>query len=181
MRLATCFNRSYYEEILVTRVHPEILEQRPISVSVIDNNIWKRRFEEINNFEKHLVNNGTIILKFFLNVSKEEQKERFLEKINRPEKNWKFSVNDAKERSFWDDYMTVYEDMFNHTSTKYAPWLVHYPRRSQMVYSSGCGGYHLHAVKGTESQVSKGQRRTISRTFKCEGNSGEPEIRMKIV
>ncbi|MHC5611811.1 MAG: polyphosphate kinase 2 family protein [Nostoc sp.] len=118
------FNRSYYEEILVTRVHPEILEQRPISVSVIDNNIWKRRFEEINNFEKHLVNNGTIILKFFLNVSKEEQKERFLERINRPEKNWKFSVNDAKERRFWDDYMTVYEDMFNHTSTKYAPWYI---------------------------------------------------------
>ncbi len=100
------FNRSYYEEILVTRVHPEILEQRPLSVSVIDNNIWKRRFEEINNFEKHLVNNGTIILKFFLNVSKEEQKERFLERINRPEKNWKFSVNDAKARSFWDDYMS---------------------------------------------------------------------------
>ncbi|MEG4998995.1 polyphosphate kinase 2 family protein [Microcoleus sp. B4-D4] len=118
------FNRSYYEEILVTRVHPEILEQRPLPVSIIDNDIWKRRFEEINNFEKHLVNNGTIVLKFFLNVSKEEQKERFLERINRPEKNWKFSVNDAKERAFWDDYMAVYEDMFNHTSTEYAPWYI---------------------------------------------------------
>jgi PPK2 family polyphosphate:nucleotide phosphotransferase len=118
------FNRSYYEEILVTRVHPEILEQRPLSVSLIDNNIWKRRFEEINNFEKYLVDNGTVVLKFFLNVSKEEQKDRFLERINRPEKNWKFSVNDAKERSFWNDYMTVYEDMFNHTSTKYAPWYI---------------------------------------------------------
>ncbi|MEG4012589.1 MULTISPECIES: polyphosphate kinase 2 family protein [unclassified Microcoleus] len=118
------FNRSYYEEILVTRVHPEILEQRPLPVSIIDNDIWKRRFEEINNFEKHLVNNGTIVLKFFLNVSKEEQKERFLERINRPEKNWKFSVNDAKERAFWDDYMPVYEDMFNHTSTEYAPWYI---------------------------------------------------------
>ena len=118
------FNRSYYEEILVTRVHPEILEQRPLPMSIIDNNIWERRFEEINNFEKHLVNNGTIILKFFLNVSKEEQKERFLERINRPEKNWKFSVNDAKERAFWDDYMSVYEDMFNHTSIKYAPWYI---------------------------------------------------------
>ena len=93
-------------------------------MSIIDNDIWKRRFEEINNFEKHLVNNGTIILKFFLNVSKEEQKDRFLERINRPEKNWKFSVNDAKARSFCDDYMTVYEDMFNHTSTEYAPWYV---------------------------------------------------------
>jgi PPK2 family polyphosphate:nucleotide phosphotransferase len=118
------FNRSYYEEILVTRVHPEILEQRPLSASLIDKDVWQRRFEEINNFEKHLVNNGTIILKFFLNVSKEEQKERFLDRVNRPEKNWKFSVDDAKARSFWDDYMAVYEDMFNHTSTKYAPWYI---------------------------------------------------------
>ena len=116
------FNRSYYEEILVTRVHPEILEQRQIPSSLIDEKIWKQRFEEINNYEKHLVNNGTIILKFFLNVSKEEQKQRFLERIERPEKNWKFSTNDAKEREFWDDYMAVYEDMFNHTSTELAPW-----------------------------------------------------------
>ncbi len=118
------FNRSYYEEILVTRVHPEILEQRPLPAHLIDKHIWWRRFEEINNFEKYLVDNGTIILKFFLNVSKEEQKERFLERIDRPEKNWKFSVNDAKERARWDDYMAVYEDMFNHTSTASAPWYV---------------------------------------------------------
>jgi PPK2 family polyphosphate:nucleotide phosphotransferase len=118
------FNRSYYEEILVTRVHPEILEQRPIPPSLIDKDVWKRRFEEINNFEKQLVNNGTIILKFFLNVSKEEQRKRFLERINRPEKNWKFSVDDAKERTFWDDYIAAYEDMFNHTSTDYAPWYI---------------------------------------------------------
>jgi len=116
------FNRSYYEEILVTRVHPEIIEQRQIPPHLIDQQIWKRRFEEINNFEKYLVSNGTIILKFFLNVSKEEQRERFLERIDRPEKNWKFSTNDAQERVFWDDYMAVYEDMFNHTSTKWAPW-----------------------------------------------------------
>jgi PPK2 family polyphosphate:nucleotide phosphotransferase len=116
------FNRSYYEEILITRVHPEILEQRQIPPNLIDKKIWRQRFEEINNFEKHLVNNGTIILKFFLNVSKEEQKQRFLERIDRPEKNWKFSESDAKEREFWDDYMTVYEDMFNHTSTELAPW-----------------------------------------------------------
>ena len=118
------FNRSYYEEILVTRVHPEILEQRPLPAHLIDKHIWWRRFEEINNFKKYLVENGTIILKFFLNVSKEEQKERFLERIDRPEKNWKFSVNDAKERARWDDYMAVYEDMFNHTSTASAPWYV---------------------------------------------------------
>jgi len=116
------FNRSYYEEILITRVHPEIIEQRQIPPHLIDQQIWKRRFEEINNFENYLVNNGTIIIKFFLNVSKEEQRKRFLERIDRPEKNWKFSANDAKERVFWDDYMTVYEDMFNHTSTDWAPW-----------------------------------------------------------
>ena len=86
------FNRSYYEEILITRIHPEIMEQRQLPPHLINEQIWERRFEEINNFEKYLVNNGTIILKFFLNVSKEEQKERFLERINRPEKNWKFSL-----------------------------------------------------------------------------------------
>ncbi len=118
------FNRSYYEEILVTRVHPEIMEQRQLPPSLIDQHLWEQRFEEINNFENYLVKNGTVILKFFLNVSKEEQKQRFLERIDRPEKNWKFSTNDAKERAFWDDYMTVYEDMFNHTSTEWAPWHV---------------------------------------------------------
>jgi PPK2 family polyphosphate:nucleotide phosphotransferase len=116
------FNRSYYEEILITRVHPEIMEPRQLPPSLIDKYLWRQRFEEINNFEKYLVKNGTVILKFFLNVSKEEQKKRFLERIDRPEKNWKFSTNDAKERAFWDDYMTVYEDMFNHTSTTWAPW-----------------------------------------------------------
>ncbi len=116
------FNRSYYEEILITRVHPEIMEQRQLPPDLKDKHIWERRFEEINNFEKYLVSNGTIILKFFLNVSKEEQRKRFLERIDRPEKNWKFSTNDAQERVFWDNYMTVYEDMFNHTSTKWAPW-----------------------------------------------------------
>jgi PPK2 family polyphosphate:nucleotide phosphotransferase len=118
------FNRSYYEEILITRVHPEILEQRQLPPSLIDKHIWERRFEEINNFEKYLVNNGTIVLKFFLNVSKEEQRKRFLERIDRPEKNWKFSVSDAWERTFWHNYMAIYEDMFNHTSTEWAPWYV---------------------------------------------------------
>ncbi|OYE02861.1 polyphosphate kinase 2 family protein [Nostoc sp. 'Peltigera membranacea cyanobiont' 232] len=118
------FNRSNYEEILVTRVHPEILEQRQIPPNLIDKHIWQRRYEEINNFEKYLTSNGTIILKFFLNVSKEEQRKRFLERIELPEKNWKFSVNDARERTFWPDYMVAYEEMFNHTSTEWAPWYV---------------------------------------------------------
>ena len=117
------FNRSYYEEVLVVRVHPEILglQQLPAG-SVNKKNVWKHRFEEINNFEHYLVRNGVNVLKFFLNVSKEEQKRRFLARINTPEKNWKFSVNDAKERAFWDDYMGAFEDAFNHTSTDWAPW-----------------------------------------------------------
>ncbi len=116
------FNRSYYEEVLAVRVHPEFLAQQQMPPEAKGKGIWKRRFEEINNFEKYLVDNGIIVLKFFLNVSKEEQKNRFLERIEIPEKNWKLSPNDAKEREFWDDYMKAYEDTFNQTSTSWAPW-----------------------------------------------------------
>lgn len=116
------FNRSYYEEVLVVRVHPEILNTQKLPPHAKDKQIWKRRFEEINHFEKYLVNNGIAVLKFFLNVSKEVQKERFLERIDLPDKNWKFSAGDAKERSHWNDYMKAYEDVFTHTSTEWAPW-----------------------------------------------------------
>ncbi|MBF2014688.1 MAG: polyphosphate kinase 2 family protein [Rivularia sp. T60_A2020_040] len=116
------FNRSYYEEVLVLRVHPELLKKQQLPKSVMGNHIWKQRFEEINNFEKYLTNNGIIILKFFLNVSKKEQKKRFMKRIELPEKNWKFSASDVKERAFWDDYMNAYEDAFRHTSTEWAPW-----------------------------------------------------------
>ncbi|WP_341525343.1 polyphosphate kinase 2 family protein [Nostoc sp. UHCC 0302] len=118
------FNRSYYEEVLVVRVHPEILAKQQLPQLPQGNQIWKQRFEEINNFEKYLVNNGVIILKFFLNVSKSEQKKRFLDRIDSPEKHWKFSANDVKERAFWDDYMRAYEEVFNHTSTECAPWYI---------------------------------------------------------
>ncbi|MBA3320611.1 MAG: polyphosphate kinase 2 family protein [Pyrinomonadaceae bacterium] len=118
------FNRSYYEELLVVRVHPEILSFQQLPADAKDKNIWKRRFEEINNFENYLVHNGIHILKFFLNVSKDEQKRRFLARINTPEKNWKFSLSDAKERGHWDDYMVAFEDAFNHTSTEHAPWYI---------------------------------------------------------
>ncbi|HEY9786695.1 MAG TPA: polyphosphate kinase 2 family protein, partial [Candidatus Obscuribacterales bacterium] len=116
------FNRSYYEEVLITRVHAEVLRAQQLPKPIDEKHIWKQRFEEINNFEKYLVNNGIIVLKFFLNVSKDEQKKRFLERIDLAEKNWKFSVNDVKERTRWDDYINAYEDCFNHTSTKWAPW-----------------------------------------------------------
>ncbi len=118
------FNRSYYEEVLVARVHPEILDRQKLPADLKDKKVWKRRFEEINNFEQYLVDNGTIVLKFFLNVSKEEQRRRFLARIDLPEKNWKFSSSDLKERAFWDDYQAAYEDVFNHTSTEWAPWYI---------------------------------------------------------
>ena len=116
------FNRSYYEEVLVVRVHPENLDLQRLPPGAKGKGIWKHRFDEINNFEKYLVRNGIVVLKFFLNLSKEEQKRRLLARINTPEKNWKFSLADAKERAYWDDYMKAFENTFNHTSTEWAPW-----------------------------------------------------------
>lgn len=122
------FNRSHYEEVLVTRVHPEYILSQNIpgidSVDKIDKKFWKKRFEMINNFEKQAYENGTIILKFFLHVSKEEQKKRFLARIDEPEKNWKFSTSDVKERLLWDKYMDAFEDAISNTSTDYAPWYI---------------------------------------------------------
>lgn len=122
------FNRSHYEEVLVTRVHPEYILSQNIpgadSVDKIDKKFWKKRFELINNFEKQAYENGTIILKFFLHVSKEEQKKRFLARIDEPEKNWKFSTSDVKERLLWDKYMEAFEDAISNTSTDYAPWYI---------------------------------------------------------
>ncbi|WP_071189707.1 polyphosphate kinase 2 family protein [Trichormus sp. NMC-1] len=118
------FNRSYYEEVLIVRVHREMLEKQQLHCIPQGKHIWQQRFEEINNFEKYLVNNGIIVLKFFLNVSKKEQKKRFLDRIQSPEKHWKFSASDVKERAFWDDYMLAYEEVFNHTSTEFAPWYI---------------------------------------------------------
>jgi len=118
------FNRSYYEEVLVVRVHPELLERQRLPAEVRTQEIWKSRFDAINHFENYLVANGIVVVKFFLNVSKQEQKKRFLERIDQPEKNWKFSTADAKERDFWDDYMNAYEEVFAHTSTKWAPWYI---------------------------------------------------------
>jgi PPK2 family polyphosphate:nucleotide phosphotransferase len=119
------FNRSYYEDVLVVKVHPELIgRQLPRKKKKIGNKFWAQRYEDINAFERHLVRNGTLILKFFLNVSKEEQKERFLERLDRKEKNWKFSAADLAERDYWDDYMSTYEDALRATSTKWAPWYV---------------------------------------------------------
>jgi PPK2 family polyphosphate:nucleotide phosphotransferase len=122
------FNRSHYEEVLVTRVHPEFILKQNIpgidSLDKIDEDFWEQRFKSINDFEKHIAESGTVILKFFLHVSKKEQKERFLARIEEPEKNWKFSANDVKERQHWDKYMEAFEDAIGNTSTKHAPWYI---------------------------------------------------------
>lgn len=122
------FNRSYYEEVLVCKVHPEhIIGQNIPGVETIENidaKFWKNRYRAINEMERHLTKNGTVIIKVFLNMSKEEQKNRFIERIDDPKKQWKFSFADLKERALWDNYQQAYEDMINETSTKYAPWYV---------------------------------------------------------
>jgi PPK2 family polyphosphate:nucleotide phosphotransferase len=118
------FNRSYYEEALVVRVHPDLLKNERIPELLVGKDIWDKRFEDIHNFEKYLSRNGVVVRKFFLNLSKKEQKRRFLERLNTSDKNWKFSAADLHERECWDDYMKAYEDMIAATSTKHAPWYV---------------------------------------------------------
>jgi PPK2 family polyphosphate:nucleotide phosphotransferase len=118
------FNRSYYEDVLVVKVHPELLTHQKLSPGKQGKAFWQARYEDINAFERHLVRNGTIILKFFLNVSKQEQKRRFLERLENPEKHWKFSASDLAERGFWDQYMEAYEDALSATSTDWAPWYI---------------------------------------------------------
>lgn len=118
------FNRSYYEECLVTRVHPDVLAKERIPDRLVSRKIWRERFEDISAIERYLTRNGTVILKFFLHISKEEQRERFLDRLDEPSKNWKFSMNDIAERALWPRYMAVYQDIVRHTSTAAAPWYV---------------------------------------------------------
>ncbi len=118
------FNRSYYEEVLVVRVHQEILGAEHVPEELISKNIWQERFDDINAMEKYLSRNGTVIRKFFLHLSKEEQKKRFLRRLDQPERNWKFSAADVRERQHWDEYQDAYEDMIAHTATKSSPWIV---------------------------------------------------------
>jgi PPK2 family polyphosphate:nucleotide phosphotransferase len=118
------FNRSYYEEVLIARVHPEVLDRQQLPMIPKGEKLWPQRFQEINQFEQYLTNNGVVILKFFLNISKAEQKKRFLKRIDTPEKNWKFALSDLEERQYWDDYQRSYEAMFRYTSTEVAPWYV---------------------------------------------------------
>jgi PPK2 family polyphosphate:nucleotide phosphotransferase len=118
------FNRSYYEEVLVVRVHPAVLEREKVPAELRSKDIWEERFQDICSLERYLSRNGTVIRKFFLNVSKKEQRRRFLARLEEPEKNWKFSPDDVREREYWDEYMQAYEDMIRNTATRHAPWYV---------------------------------------------------------
>jgi len=118
------FNRSYYEEVLVVRVHSEALKNEKLPPSLVTKDIWEERFEDIHSFERHMARSGTVIRKFFLHLSKKEQKKRFLARLEEPEKNWKFSASDIHEREYWDDYQKAYEEMICNTASKYAPWYV---------------------------------------------------------
>jgi polyphosphate kinase 2 (PPK2 family) len=118
------FNRSYYEEVLVVKVHEELLARQKLHPSLVSRKIWDERYEDITNYERYLVRNGVLVLKFFLHVSKAEQKRRFMERLDKPEKNWKFSASDVAERQHWSEYQNAYEEAIRHTATKEAPWYV---------------------------------------------------------
>jgi PPK2 family polyphosphate:nucleotide phosphotransferase len=118
------FNRSYYEEVLVVRVHEELLARQKLPAQLVTKKIWKERYHDISAFERYLARNGTLIVKFFLHVSKTEQKKRFLERLDDPDKNWKFSTTDAMERNYWNDYMAAYDDLIRYTACEHAPWYV---------------------------------------------------------
>lgn len=118
------FNRSYYEEVLVARVHPEVIDNQKLPDDARGPKIWQHRYEDMVAFERHLVRNGIVVVKFFLHLSKQEQRERFIDRIDVPDKNWKFSANDVKEREYWNDYQAAFEEAIRATSTKHAPWYV---------------------------------------------------------
>src|ERR1700710_1444149 len=151
------FNRSYYEECLVVRVHPEVLAKEKIPPRLVTKNIWRERFEDISVMERYLARNGTVILKFFLNVSKQEQRERFLDRLEEPSKNWNFSMADISERALWAKYQAAYQDLIRHTSTKSAPWFVvpaDHKWVSRVVISSAI----VHALEELDLQFPKTER-----------------------
>jgi PPK2 family polyphosphate:nucleotide phosphotransferase len=177
-------NRSYYEEVIVTRVHPEILEQQQLPAELKRGNLIARRFEQINYFERYLVENGTVVVKFFLHVSKAEQKKRFLERIERPEKNWKFSAADAKERAYWRDYQRAYEDVLRRTSTEWAPWYV-IPADNKWFLQVAVAEVIYRTLKRLRLEfpaVSEQQRRDLlyaKLLLESEGDAGKPKRRKR--
>jgi PPK2 family polyphosphate:nucleotide phosphotransferase len=178
------FNRSYYEEVLVVRVHKELLNRQHLPSTINRKDIWKQRFEEINNFEKYLFSNGIIVLKFFLYVSKDEQKKRFLERVDLSEKNWKFSASDIRERRHWDEYIDAYEDLFNHTSTGWAPWYI-IPADTKWLSRLAVAGIihqklsELNLAYPAVSDTAKQELLVAKKELEEEGNGREAEKNIK--
>lgn len=171
------FNRSYYEEVLVVRVHPELVRRQRIPGAKIGESFWRERFDDINAFERHLTRNGTLVLKFFLHVSKEEQKQRFLKRIEDPAKHWKFSAADLAERGYWDDYMEAYEDALSATSTEWAPWYV-VPADQKWVTRVVVADVLTSAIQGLDlkfPEITDEQRQVLKdarKQLKHEGENG---------
>jgi PPK2 family polyphosphate:nucleotide phosphotransferase len=170
------FNRSYYEEVLVVRVHRELLERQGLPDSAMTHTIWRRRFEEITRFEQYLADNGVVVVKFFLHVSKEEQRQRFLQRIERADKNWKFSAHDVHERAFWDAYMDAYQDMLQHTSSAAAPWYV-VPADHKWFTRLGVASViaaRLEELKPTYPSLTEEQRRELAEAHTLLQAEAEP-------
>jgi PPK2 family polyphosphate:nucleotide phosphotransferase len=158
------FNRSYYEEALVVRVHPDMLARQHLPPELVTKRIWQERFEDINAFERYLTRNGILVLKFFLHVGREEQRQRFVKRLDEPDKNWKFSLADVRERDHWDEYMDAYEDMIRHTSHKHAPWYV-VPANAKWFMRLVVAAAIIQTLKGLNLQfpdVDPGKRRELS-------------------
>lgn len=155
------FNRSYYEEVLVVRVHETILNAQKLPAKLVTKDIWEERFKDIRHFEKYLARNGTVVIKIFLNVSKDEQKKRFIERVDDPDKNWKFSSADAKERGYWDQYMEAYEDMIQNTSTEDAPWYV-IPADNKSYARIAVASAIIHALDQMELEYPKVSKEKIA-------------------
>jgi PPK2 family polyphosphate:nucleotide phosphotransferase len=159
------FNRSYYEEVLIVRVHSELLRNQKLPPAVVTKRLWRERFEDINAFELHMARSGYLIRKFFLHVSKEEQRQRFLKRLEEPDKRWKFAIADVKERGRWNDYMRAYEDMIRHTSTPHAPWVV-VPADRKWYARCAVAAAIVDALEGLELTVPKldrGKRHELAR------------------
>jgi len=175
------FNRSYYEECLVTRVHPEILARGKLPDKLVSKNIWRERFADISAIERYLGRNGTLILKFFLNVSRKEQRQRFLERLEQPSKNWKFSMNDVEERALWPRYMAVYQDIVRHTSTSFAPWHV-VPADHKWFARVVIGSTIVSALEGLNlhfPHADKAALREFDQVRKALENEGEARAKAK--
>ena len=180
------FNRSYYEECLVTRVHPQVLAKEKIPPKLITKNVWRERFEDISAIERYLARNGTVILKFFLNISKEEQRERFLDRLDEPAKNWKFSMGDINERALWGRYQAAYQEVVRHTSSAVAPWYVvpaDHKWFARVVIGSAIvsalGDLNLRFPRADKASLEEFKR--VRKALENEGRRGAKKVMRKIV